>query len=84
MKLQLPVTTEEKYRYIIEIIGSTLAPFNQLRPREKDVLALLYYYNFKHKDIPEDSLGLWRQHPWHRLRCIRTRSSFRLQKQLPG
>lgn len=54
MKLQLPVTTEEKYRYIVEIIGSTLAPFNQLRPREKDVLALLYYYNFKHKDIPEE------------------------------
>lgn len=53
MKLQLPVSIEEKYRYIVEILGSSLKPFNQLRPREKDVIGLLYYYNYKHKDIPE-------------------------------
>ena len=53
MKLQLPVSTEEKYRYIIDILGSSLKPFNTLRPREKDVLALLYYYNYKHRDVPE-------------------------------
>ena len=53
MKLQLPVSIEEKYRYIVEILGSSLKPFNQLRPRERDVIGLLYYYNYKHRDIPE-------------------------------
>ena len=54
MKLQLPVSTEEKYRYIVDILGSTTKPFNTLRPRERDVLGLLYYYNYKHRDIPEN------------------------------
>jgi len=53
MKLPIKVSVEEKYRWVVKILGSSLSPFNKLRPREQDVLGLLYYYNFKHKDVPE-------------------------------
>ena len=46
MELKIKVDKLQKFRWIIELLSGSVSPFNKLRPKEKDVLAMLYYkYN---------------------------------------
>ena len=58
MELPIKVDKKAKFRWIIEVISGQakprLTPFCNLRPREKDVLALLYYYKNELKSVPEE------------------------------
>lgn len=54
MDLKIPVktTAEDKFLKLLEVL-KLIAPFNQLRPRERQVYAELLYYNEKYKALPE-------------------------------
>ena len=54
MELPITVTKEQKFMWIVEILGSTIQPFKSLRPKEREVLAQLYYYNTIHQNVPEE------------------------------
>lgn len=53
MEVTLPVTKDNKFRGIVEILGC-INPFIKLRSRERDVLAELYKLNFRYSHIPSD------------------------------
>ena len=56
MEIPIKVDGKEKFRWLVEVLSGQvtprLIPFCNLRPREKDVLALLYYYNNEYSNIP--------------------------------
>lgn len=56
MELSIKVNKKAKFRWIVELLSGQaeprIIPFSNLRPREKDVLALLYYYNSEYSNIP--------------------------------
>lgn len=60
MKIKLKISKDEKYLEILRMLGNIkhpgeIAPYNKLRNREMEVLAILYYfYNEKHADVPAD------------------------------
>lgn len=53
MRLNINTTQRKVFRQIVEVIRS-IPPLDLLRSRELDVLAVLMYYNFKHRSVPED------------------------------
>ena len=61
MELPIKVNKKAKFRWIVEAISGQanprITPFCNLRPREKDVLALLYYYNNELASVPEEYRG---------------------------
>jgi hypothetical protein len=57
MEIKIPVTPETKFKWLVEIT-SCMAPFNALRPREKEGIAKLLELHYKLKDIPKEQRGL--------------------------
>lgn len=61
MEIPVKVDKKTKFRWIIEVISGQISPrlipFCNLRSREKDVLALLYYYNNELNNIPAEYKG---------------------------
>jgi hypothetical protein len=53
LNLKVPVGSGNKYKFTIDILSSIVAPFNQLRPKEKELFAWLLYYNNQYPDISE-------------------------------
>lgn len=59
MEIKLKLTGDKKYLEVIRMLSNIkhpieITPFNKLRNREMEVLAILYYfYNEQHSDIPE-------------------------------
>jgi len=54
MELTANVTKEQKFMWIVEVLGSVTTPFNLLRLKERQVLAQLYYHNTLHNDVPKE------------------------------
>ena len=53
MRLDINTTKKKVFRQIVEVLRG-VPPLNSLRNRELDVLAILMYYNYKYKKVPED------------------------------
>ena len=51
MAITLTTTKEKRFRTLLEIY-SVVSPYSKLRPREKDVLAVLYELNYKYSHLP--------------------------------
>jgi DNA-binding transcriptional ArsR family regulator len=63
MELKLNLKEDKKYLEILRILSNIknpeIAPFNSLRNRELEVLAvLLFFFNEKYKDIPEEKRNI--------------------------
>jgi len=54
MELKIKVDKLQKFRWVIELLSGSVSPFNKLRPKEKDVLALLYFKYNELLNIPEE------------------------------
>lgn len=54
INLSKQLDNEGAFRQMIEILSTTNKTFHSLRPREKDLLSQLYYYNWLYKDLPDD------------------------------
>ena len=52
MTVTIPKEGHPKYLFLIEAFAITSSPFKDLRFREKEVLAWLYFYNNENKNIP--------------------------------
>lgn len=53
LKISIPVTSDNKFLAIVQILSRVSKPFSNLRPREIQVYAELLAYNHKWKDLPE-------------------------------
>ena len=52
-KFSVPTTPENKYIKLLEIL-KLIPPFNNLRPRERQVYAELLYYHDKYKELKDE------------------------------
>jgi len=58
MRLNVNTTQKKVYRQIVEVIRS-IPPLDMLRNRDLEVLAILMYYNFKYREVKDETIR-WR------------------------
>ena len=56
MIIRISTTKRLYFRQVLNLLKG-FEPLNKCQPRELDVLAELYYWNYYYKDIPEESRG---------------------------
>ena len=53
MKIPIKSNEQKYFRQVLEFL-SPLTPFDQITTREKDVLAMLLYHNYRLGDLPKE------------------------------